>query len=148
MRPSQTRLQAATYPFSTQIATRFGDMDALRHLNNVALAGVYEEARLRFGAEAGVASLREPGHRLVVGEVEIRYIGEGRYPAPLDVGVGLTEIGRSSYRLGLGMFQEGRCIGVCDTVLVYVNVADARARPLPDGFRVALQAHALSPTPN
>ncbi len=143
MKPSQTRLDLSSYPISVEIATRFADMDALRHLNNVALAGVYEEARMRFGAAVDVRSRWEAGHRLVVGEVVIRYLGEGHYPAPLDVGVGVVEIGRSTYTLGLGLFQEGHCIGVCDTILVYVDKAEGRARPLPDPFRALLETQIL-----
>ena len=42
----------ANYPFQIEVATRFQDLDTLKHINNVAIAGLYEESRLQFHREA------------------------------------------------------------------------------------------------
>ncbi len=136
MKPSPHRLDLGLYPFQTVVEPRFGDMDPLRHLNNVALAGIYEEGRVRFGLSVSDSYAHQKGQRLVVAEVAIRYLAEGCYPAPLTVAAGVIRIGASSYQLGQALFQSGQCIGVCDTVLVYT--ADHRPHPLPDGFKAAL----------
>ena len=136
MKPSPHRLDLTRYPYVTEIAPRFGDMDPLRHLNNVALAGIYEEGRVRFGLSVTDSYVHQKGHRLVIAEVNIRYLAEGHYPAALTVAAGVLRVGNSSYVLGQALFQNGQCIGVCDTVLVYT--ADHRPHPLPDGFKAAL----------
>jgi acyl-CoA thioester hydrolase len=136
LKPSPHRLDLSTYPFVTEIPTRFGDMDPLRHLNNVALAGIYEEGRVRFGLSVNDSYIHHKGHRLVIAEVNIRYLAEGHYPGALTVAAGVIRVGASSYVLAQALFQNGQCIGVCDSVLVYT--AEHRPHPLPDGFKAAL----------
>ena len=137
-KPAQERLDLATYAFQTNIEPRFGDMDALRHLNNVALAGIYEEGRLRFTATFGHHPTGERRGRPMLAEVTIRYLAEGLYPGVLTVGVGVLHIGRTSYGIGQALFQNGRCIGISDVVVVWTS--DGRPAPIPDDFRAALDA--------
>ena len=59
MKPSAERLRLSTYPFTTEIEPRFGDMDSLHHLNNVALAGM-GQAEARELAAALAALDRSP----------------------------------------------------------------------------------------
>ncbi|MEN9926893.1 MAG: hypothetical protein RL268_3019 [Pseudomonadota bacterium] len=47
-RPDAALLDAARYPFAHTITTRFADIDPNQHLNNVALAAMMEDARVRF----------------------------------------------------------------------------------------------------
>ena len=46
------------------------------------------------------------------------YLSEGSYPQPLRVGIRVTHMGRNWYRLALALFQEGRCRGVAEALLV------------------------------
>jgi acyl-CoA thioester hydrolase len=130
------RLEPGAYPFIAEIAPRFGDMDALRHLNNVALAEIYEEGRIAFHRAVRHENMREQGTRTVIGQVLIQYLREASYPEMLQVGVGVTRVGEASYTLSKGLFQKGRCVGVADTVIV--NTRDHRACPLTPAFRQAL----------
>lgn len=138
MKPAPERLRLATYAFTTAIEPRFGDMDSLHHLNNVALAGIYEEARLRFTRTFRHTPEGENGQRPVLAEITIRYLAEGLYPGTIEAGIGTLHIGRTSYVVGQALFQEGRCIGTADTVVVWTSAG--RPHPLPDHFRVALNA--------
>lgn len=138
MAPEPHRLDLARYAFKTEIAPRFGDMDALRHLNNVALASIYEEARLRFTQTFNHGPIGDERGRPMLAEVRIRYLAEGRYPGTLRCGVGAVRIGRTSYVVGQALFQEGRCIGIADTVVVWTEMS--RPAPIPPNFRDALEA--------
>ena len=138
MKSPRERLQLSTYPFTTEIEPRFGDVDALQHLNNVALAGIYEEARLRFTATFRHAPQGEDGQRPVLAQITIRYLAEGHYPGTLTAGIGALHIGRTSYVVGQALFQAGACIGTADTVIVWT--AEGRPHPVPDPFRAALEA--------
>ena len=138
MKLAPERLQLSTYGFQTDIEPRFGDVDALRHLNNVALAGIYEEARLRFTATFRHTPTGEGGQRPVLAQITIRYLAEGRYPGVLTAGIGVLRIGRSSYVVGQALFQFGQCIGIAETVIVWTS--NGRPHPVPDDFRAALEA--------
>ena len=137
MNPAPERLLLETYPFATELDTRFGDMDVQRHLNNVALAGLYEEARVRFVSELYAIHSRADGQRPVLAEATIRYLAEGRYPGRLTGAAGLLRIGRTSYVIAQAMFQAGACIGTADIVIVWTEAG--RPCPIPYAFRAALE---------
>ena len=137
MRPAPERLLLATYPYSTELDTRFGDMDVQGHLNNVALAGLYEEARVRFVSSLFQLHSRPDGQRPVLAEATIRYLAEGRYPGRLTGAAGLLRIGRTSYVVGQAMFQHGICIGTADIVIVWTQTG--RPTPIPHDLRAALE---------
>ena len=143
-RPSAERRLAATYPWSVDIAPRFGDLDPLRHLNNAALARFYEDARVRFVDSIGVRAALEPGCGFVVAEVAIQYLAEGRYPQVVAAGCGLLRLGRSAFTVGQALFQGGGCIGTGESTLVYVRRGEGGVRPLPEAARALLMAYPLA----
>jgi acyl-CoA thioester hydrolase len=136
MKPAPERLQLASYPFATELVPRFGDMDVQGHLNNVALAGLYEEARVRFVSSLYQLHSRPDGQRPMLAEATIRYLAEGHYPGQLVATCGVLRIGRSSYVIAQAMFQESVCIGIAEIVIVWTR--DQRPHPIPDEFRAAL----------
>jgi len=140
------RLDAAAYPWTVGLETRFGDMDVNFHLNNVAVAGLYEEARVRFNWHLRETfAIGRP--RFLVARVEIDYLGEGKYRVPTAMGVAVTATGTSSWRVAMGLFQAGACIGLCDTVMVHRGDSEVGAgpAPIPDVLRAALGDFALRP---
>ncbi len=143
MRGDPARRDAAAYPWSVEIQTRFGDMDFNAHLNNVAVAQLYEEGRVRFNWHLrDTFPIGRP--RFLVARVEIDYLGEARYPAPVMLAAAAIEVGRTSWRAGLGLFQGGVCLGLCDSVLVHRDPGDAAgSAPIPDALRAALGERSL-----
>lgn len=137
-KPDPFRCSPANYPFEIEIGTRYGDLDTNGHLNNVAIARFFEDARVRF--QAGLAPREgEAGARGLVAAVHVDYLAEGFYPAPVVVTAGIGGIGTSSWRVFEAAFQEGRCIAVCDTV--FVRLQDGRPAPIDAAWRAVLEAH-------
>ena len=143
MRTDPRRRLVASYPWTVALDTRFGDMDVNRHLNNVAVSRLYEEARVRFNWDLRAAHPELGGPRYLVARVEIDYLGEGLYPQPVEIGYAVASLGGSSYRAALGLFQSGTCIGLCDTVMVHRGPDGAA--PLPDALRPVLGEWVLKP---
>jgi acyl-CoA thioester hydrolase len=133
------RLDPRTYALRIPILARYADVDPLWHINNVAVAQYYEEARVSATAVVmGGKRIPSPtGERILIAHQSIDYLREGTYPGTLEVGIGVLGIGRSSYRYGMAMFQDGACVSVSEAVLVY---ADAHGpAPLPDDYRQRLE---------
>lgn len=131
-RPDPALLDPARYPFACEVPTRFADLDVNRHLNNVALAGMVEEGRVRFHQTSGfVGALR--GLSAMVASMRIEFIGQGFYPQPVTAHAGAARIGRSSYALDLLLMQEGRTVAFAESVIVCVK--DGVPTALPQGFR-------------
>jgi acyl-CoA thioester hydrolase len=137
-KPAPYRLQRASYPFSAITQTRFGDMDFLGHLNNVAYAALFENGRVRFNRSLDERRLRAKGERWLVAAVEINYLREGHFPEDVEIANGIGRIGTSSWVIEQAAFQGGMCIATCDTVLVYQG-ADGVAKPLADTYRTELE---------
>lgn len=118
------------------LAPRFGDLDVNGHVNNVAILGYVEEARLdvrRRLQEEGVEG------SWVIASSGIRYLSPIGYPAVLQVGVAATHVGSTSFGLGYGVFVCERCAAVAVSRSVFVDVA-GRKIPLPAGLSAALRA--------
>jgi acyl-CoA thioester hydrolase len=120
-------------------------MDRFGHLNNAALAQIYDDALARFDSEVfGLGALLSPGERqLLVAESSARYLTAAHWPDEIVVGVGATRVGTSSFALGFGLFQGGTCLGTSDTVMVHAE--GGAASPLPPGPRARLTALLLAP---
>jgi acyl-CoA thioester hydrolase len=132
------RLEAAAYPRHLTLHPRYGDMDVNAHLNNVAIARLFEEARVQTlsalrGSPVGGG---DPSSMMIV-HVGIDYLAEGSYPDPIDAGLAVTEIGRTSFRLGLALFQKGRAIALADCAMV--NLRERRPGPIGPELRAALE---------
>jgi len=125
------RLSLERYPLRLTLQTRYGDMDANAHLNNVAIARLVEEARVRFhyAVKVRVASTDPSGIMIV--HAAIDYLGEGAYPGDVEAGVAVAGIGGSSYRLAIGLFQNGKAFALADSVMV--NLGEDRSGSAPVG---------------
>ena len=137
---SAVRLRIDAYPEVLRIPTRFSDMDLFGHVNNASLAQMYDDAVARFNSEVfGRDLLTEPGRRqLLLAESVVRYLAAAYWPQDMVTGIGVTKVGRSSFGLGLGCFQNETCITASDIAMVYAE--DGVARPIPEGARSKLQS--------
>lgn len=134
-RPEAWRIDPAAYPHAVAIQTRFQDLDTLGHINNVAMAALFETARVRFNHALGLMRFR--GHRWLVAQVKVDYLAEGHHPADVEIRSGVGDIGTRSWRILAAAFQEGRPIATCDVVLVMERQSGASS--LPEDFRDALE---------
>lgn len=128
-------------PFSHAIEVRFGDLDAMGHVNNAMIVTYLEQGRFQWWRSyLGGRKFQEEGFLLA--RVELDY----RMPILLgdDVRVELvvTRVGNSSFELsyrvtkGLGgaLFAEGK------SVQVMLDFATNRAKPLSPVTREWLEA--------
>jgi acyl-CoA thioester hydrolase len=123
--------------------TRWADMDGFGHMNNARYFELIDTAIDLHLQETVGNVVDDPDTIGVFAEASCRFFQEMSYPAPIDLGVAVERVGRSSVVYRVGLFQgsddaaaEGR------VVVVYVDNTDpARpATPVPDAVRVAVEA--------
>ena len=125
--------------FSMVQRVRFGDLDALQHLNNVEFLRFFETARIDFVRTfmPGRKPTTEDEFGFIFAECHINY----RTPAFLDEEIRTfvwpSELARSSLKLGFEMRSEGdrRLIADGYGVLVGYDYAEGKARPIPEELR-------------
>jgi acyl-CoA thioester hydrolase len=130
-KPDAWRLDAANYPFSAAIPTRWADLDLLGHINNVSMAGLFEEGRGRFNRS--LALWHQKGVRWLIAAVELNYLAEAHHPHDVIVASGIGRIGTRSWTIFSGAFQNGDCVATCDTTLAYTDAGGSA--PFPESFR-------------
>jgi acyl-CoA thioester hydrolase len=127
--------EIAAYPIRSALEARVSDLDGYGHLNGIRIGLFYEDARARSYGPLCRAT------RLVVAQFTMRYLAEGTWPGTLAIGSGVSRIGRTSFVLSQGLFQQGACIGLAETVLVRSD--GAGALPLGDDLVEELRAIAI-----
>ena len=131
-KPHGWQLDRASYPFGHLTETRFADLDLLGHINNVSMAGLFEHGRGMFNHAIEVER-RAPGQRWLIVRVEINYLEESFFPAPVDIASGIGRIGTSSWDIASAAFQNGKCVATCMTTIVLTN--DHGPSPIPQDLR-------------
>ncbi len=142
-RPEPWRLNPDCYPVSMTNQTRFQDLDLNGHLNNVAFAALFENARVQIHRHARPWDDRPANERTMVAHVAINYLREGRFPGDVMITSGVGHIGTSSWQIEQAMFQNGHCIATCDTVVVCRT--DDQAKPLRAEVVAGLDAMRVKP---
>lgn len=126
----------ASYPFTCTTETRFQDLDPLGHINNVAMAALFENGRVRFNRHLDLER-RERGERWLIAAVAINYVAEAFFPDPVEVRSGIGRIGSSSWDIYSAAFQNGTCVATCVTTLVLTD--GKGAKPIRDELRAAYE---------
>lgn len=141
--PDRSRPTRSSYAVWRQATTRWADDDVYGHMNNATYFELIDTAVNAHLAEATGVDIRTLPAIGVVAEVSCRYFREIGYPRPVDLGLAVERLGRTSVIYRVGLFQgagdeaaaEGRFVHV------YVDNADpARpATPIPDALRAVLE---------
>ena len=130
-----------------EVPPRYSDLDPMGHLNNVAIAGMFETGRVGFHHQL-TARPAELGVRWLVAAITLNYIEEMQFPHPVVIASGFSGVGNSSWTILSAAFQDGRCCATCETVIVMQGpqgrrriTEELRAQMTPFWVREAQTAH-------
>lgn len=122
------------------LAVRWGDMDALGHVNNVKFFTYDEQVRLQyFDAVAAVVPDFWKSSGIILAKLGCDFVGQLRYPATLDIGFRISRLGRSSFDTEAAMFEGGRLVAVTRGTLVWFDYQQQKSLPIPDHVRTLIR---------
>jgi acyl-CoA thioester hydrolase len=124
----------------TDIQVRFGDTDALGHVNNASFAAYAELARLDFLKRFG-GSVRS----LILASLYIDFRRQVSFTDEVFVETVVEKIGTSSVTLAQTIVAAGERAADVRSTVVYFDYSKNKSRPLTDEMRVAV-APFLTPT--
>jgi acyl-CoA thioester hydrolase len=125
--------------FSIVQRVRFGDLDAMQHMNNVEFLRFFETARIDYMRtlmpERAPTKRQEFG--FIFAECHIAYRAPAFFDEEIRTYVWPSELARSSLRLDFEMSSQadGRLVADGYGVLVGYDYVEGRARPIPDELR-------------
>lgn len=137
-RPDPALLDPTRYPYSHVTTTRFADVDPNRHLNNVAIAAMFEDGRVRFNTSVRILGFLE-GRRGMVASMGIEYISEGYYPGEVSVHCAVESVGRSSWTCVQLLVQNDKVVAFARSVLV--SLVGDTPTALPDDLRQTMTSN-------
>jgi acyl-CoA thioester hydrolase len=129
--------------FSTVQRVRFGDLDAMQHMNNVEYLRFFETARIDY--LMGILPEHNPGSRqqfgFIFAECHIAYRSPAHFGEEIRTFVWPSALERSSVRLEFAMRSESdaRLVAEGYGVLVGYDYAAGKPRPVPDELRQRLE---------
>ena len=121
LRQDKRRLMLDNYPLRFEARSLYGDVDTNRHVNNVTVARWFEEGRAQLNHHvAGAARLLDPppGLQLLLVSIQIEYLQQVPYPSTVTVGAAVGRIGGASYAVAHGLFHDGQCAALGESVVV------------------------------
>ena len=109
---------------------RLTDLDHQYHVNNAVFAVLYTSGRHDF-IYSHVRPLVAESDMFAMVKITIEYLAEMHYPGEVEVGTLIRRLGRTSITFGHGMFKDGKCVSAAEAVMVLLDPATRRAKPLP-----------------
>lgn len=126
--------------FNLEVPLRWGDMDAMAHLNNVMYFRLMEEARIQWFAHFGFPTL-PVGEAPILAHAACDFVRAMTYPGVAIVRQIVTRVGRSSVEMSIAIEKQGEpgvTYATGRTVIVWYDYAAGKSAPWPEAVRAAI----------
>ncbi len=139
-----TAPKRSDYSFFLKLTPRWGDMDALGHVNNVKFFTYDESVRLEYFQ----ALMKDDPkfwneYGLILAHIEADFLAQLKLPAELELGFRITKMGRTSLKTEAGMFRGDELVAITRGVLVWFDYRSNTPLPLPDAVRAKIRSGAV-----
>jgi acyl-CoA thioester hydrolase len=127
------------FAFFLKLAVRWGDMDALGHVNNAKFFTYDESVRLDYFTQLMKDDPKfwnEYG--LILAHIEADFIAQLKPPAELELGFRIAKVGRTSLGTEAGMFLGEQLVAVTRGVLVWFDYEAGAPLPVPDEVKAKI----------
>jgi acyl-CoA thioester hydrolase len=132
--------QRSDYGHFLQIPTRWGDLDALGHVNNTNFFVFDESVRLDY---FGMFSRDNPRfwkeEGLILANLGCDFVAQLHHPSVVDAGFRIARLGRSSMKTEAGMFVGDKLVAVTRGTLVWFDYTQQKPAPIPEYVRAGIR---------
>lgn len=130
------------------LPVRWGDADALGHINNVQYARYLESGRVAYYHDV-LAIKFEPETQisLILADLRLSYLQQVHYPCVLEIATRVSKLGGKSLNMEAAIFRVGedRPVLQSQSVMVWFDYASNATHPIPDDVRQMLRDYELQP---
>jgi acyl-CoA thioester hydrolase len=124
-----------------RFTTRWADNDAYGHVNNTVYYQWFDSAVNAWLVEQGLLDIQAGDPIALVVETRCTYFAPLEFPQDVEVGLAVSQLGRSSMRYRIGVFAKGAAQVAAQGEFVHVMVDRNTRRPvdIPPNWRTALE---------
>jgi acyl-CoA thioester hydrolase len=130
-RPRKPAPKLADYPHRVTDVVRFGDLDPQGHVNQAVFLTYFESGRVGMFRNEDLG-IGVPGLTYVMVRMEVDYVRELHWPGSIEIGTGVAEFGRSSFKVAQAIFRDGVCAAIGHATLVCMDIKTRKSTPLPE----------------
>ena len=125
-----------------RFTTRWADNDAYGHVNNTVFYQWFDSAVNGWLVEQRLLDIQNGDPIALVVETRCAYFAPLEFPNDVEVGLAVSELGRSSVRYRIGVFADGAETASAQGEFVHVTVDRESRRPveMPENWRRGLEA--------
>jgi acyl-CoA thioester hydrolase len=130
----------AAFPVVVTIPVQWGDMDALRHVNNVVYLRWFEAARIAYFEKTAVLAGDSGAVGPILASQTCRYKAPLTYPDTVRVGTRIADLGEDRFTMLFAIASErlGRIAAEGEGLVVSYDYTALKKAPLPPAWRDAI----------
>ena len=136
--PEMNGLMKKNYSYSPEI--RFGDIDAMGHVNNAVYLTFFEQARIHFFQVLADGKWDWNKHGILVAKNEINYVLPVFLTDKIDIRVSCTHVGNKSFTVTYEIYRGTELCAKGLSVLVCFNYMEKSSIAVPEIWREKLNA--------
>ena len=130
------------YPVSINCSVRWGEMDALGHVNNTVYFRYFEDVRIEYFKKLGfeaVTANQEMGP--ILAQISCQFIRPVEYPDQVTIAVWVARIGNTSLQMDYEVYSEQHqgIVATGSSVIVLINYQNGSKIQVSDELRKQIQ---------
>ncbi|MBI4852035.1 MAG: acyl-CoA thioesterase [Acidobacteria bacterium] len=124
-----------------EVDIRWGDMDALGHVNNTRYFTFCESARIRYFESLELNLIPNLSEGPTLAHANLNFRKQVHYPARLDVGVRVSSLKTRSFQMDYGLFLAGTETLVAEgfSIIVWADYKQGKSADMPKVVRDAIK---------
>jgi acyl-CoA thioester hydrolase len=121
--------QLDDFPYRLTDNVRFGDLDPNQHVNNAVYATYFETGRVTLMKDRSYG-LMPQGLAWIMARLDIHFRAELHWPGTIELGLGVSKLGRTSVTFDQVVFSGHRCVASAQSVNVLIDETTRKPTPL------------------
>ena len=131
--------------FKNYVTPRFGNIDGLKHVNNISVVEWFEIGRngiFRFFTPD--LDLSYENWKLIMVRTEFDFLDQMFFGEDVEIRTYILEIGNSSFTMGHEAWQYGELRAKGKAIIVHYDFIEQKSKPIPDEIKEKLTDHLIN----
>ena len=129
------------FPVVVEFPVRWGEIDALGHVNNTVYFQWFESARIAFFGRTEFPTTLADHVSPILAQTECEFLRPVTFPADVSIGTRVSRVGNTSLTMEyLVQLADGTAVARGKAVVVLVDTTTGTPQPLPESVKTAIAA--------